>query len=218
MKQSCASRVYIPAIIGAYRFEKERNDKVTLRQIRQHLPTLSSYAIRECLWAHGIEEDFPDGHGALPIASYIVHDMYVRYLKELGYSPTIRDLRLGMFSISVVFHATIYLACIRKIDYLTHAGRTAWLCPGGDAPLRYLEKKRYLDQGPIVDADVVKAMAPADFEDLCSAAYDTLCECAKGPQESKSNYVDKFSESISCGHDYETRIAKEILEKYKNAK
>lgn len=37
MTQNCASRVFIPAIIGAYRFEKERNNKVTLQQIRRHV-------------------------------------------------------------------------------------------------------------------------------------------------------------------------------------
>lgn len=212
MTQNCASRVFIPAIIGAYRFEKERNNKVTLQQIRRHVPTLSTYVVRECIWAHGIEEDFPDGHNAIPKASYVIHEMFVRYLKELGYSPTIRDVRLNTFSTSVAFNATIYLACIRRIDYLTHAGRTAWLCPGGDEPIKLMEGKRYYEQGAVVDPDAIQRLLPADFEQLCNAAYNMICEAEGKPQ--RGNFLDKFGDSIVCGPEYEKRITNEVLQKF----
>ena len=168
--------------------------------------------MRECIWAHGIEEDFPDGHNAIPKASYVIHEMFVRYLKELGYSPTIRDVRLNTFSTSVAFNATIYLACIRRIDYLTHAGRTAWLCPGGDEPIRLMEGKRFYEQGAVVNPDDIQRLLPADFEQLCDAAHNMLCESVGKPQ--RGNFLDKFGDSIVCGPEYEKRIANEVLQKF----
>ena len=64
----------------------------------------------------------------------------------------------------------------------------------------------------VVNPDDIQRLLPADFEQLCDAAHNMLCESVGKPQ--RGNFLDKFGDSIVCGPEYEKRIANEVLQKF----